>query len=78
MTKNKICNKLKGWVARDSIEMGYMLHFFKSKPLRNKGRWDFGGKSNVLIDEFMEDITWKDEPIEIEIIFKTILKWKKK
>ena len=54
------------------------LRLFKTKPIRidEEGRWVKDGyygcyiDSNILEDDWFDDLTWDDEPIEVEIIRK--------
>jgi hypothetical protein len=65
-------NKSKGWIARDDT---YYLHVFSEKPSRNidNGSLNFGdvwnGKRILTLDcNLLPQITWENEPIEVEII----------
>lgn len=67
--------KIKGWVARDC----YGLWLYKQKPYRVNGKhishWtdEFGPNSETrLNEEFFPELTWEDEPIEIELTIKKI------
>lgn len=63
---------ISGWVARASD--GH-LALFKRKPDReiymrsNNGLW-FGGSMTKLDSTSFPDLTWDDDPIEVEIIIK--------
>ena len=58
-------NKYKLWVARD--KNGF-LFAYKDKPKRcdNQKEW-FGWFLNSMENSFFPNITWKDEPIEVEL-----------
>lgn len=63
---------ISGWVARASD--GH-LALFKRKPDReiymrsNNGLW-FGGSMTELDSSLFPDLTWDDDPIEVELIIK--------
>lgn len=66
--------KIKGWIARDKT---YELNFFSEKPQRHIEdkllSWDniWVGKKLLVLDcDLYPELTWKDEPIEAEIILK--------
>ena len=67
--------KIKGWVARDC----YGLWFYKQKPYRVNGNhtlhWtdEFGPNSEYgLNEELFPDLSFDDEPIEVELTIKKI------
>lgn len=70
--------KIKGWVARDSVigEDKTDLYFGFEKPKRVES-WDiitwvgFGDFISLPKDMF-PSLTYKDEPIEVELIIKKI------
>ena len=68
--------KIKGWVARDN-DGAVFIH--KSKPRRNRanngiGFWKEGGERFRLsmFDEMFPDLSFDDEPIEVELTIKKI------
>ena len=64
------------WIVRNKKDE--TLRLFKTKPQRidEEGRWVKDGyygcwiDSTILDDERFEDLTWDDEPIEVEFIRK--------
>lgn len=58
-----------GWVARDN---NGKLYIYSDKPERyNKGlRWVMGYAFLPLSSDLFPDLTWEDDPIEVEIIIK--------
>ena len=58
-------NKYKLWVARD--ENGF-LYAYEDKPKRcdNKKEW-VGGFCSPMRNSYFPNLTWKDEPIEVEL-----------
>lgn len=64
---------IKGWVCRDNGERWHEreLHLFTNKPERRKlmGDW-IGRPSMTLGSNLFPDLTWNDDPIEVEIILK--------
>lgn len=65
-----------GWVARD--EDGQLCIFYKGKPHRGGcNRWWYSGYCAegdwMCIDNKMfPELTWEDEPIEVELTIKKI------
>ena len=59
-------NKYKLWVARD---WGGMLFGYFNKPIRDTvyKQWDSEKVSLRIDDSFFPDLTWNDEPIEVEL-----------
>lgn len=67
--------KIKGWVARDSVEDGFIgtgLIFHHSKPSRCGGEWSSQTIAMHLPWEMFPDLKWKDEPIEVELLIKKV------
>lgn len=66
---------VKGWIARDEKAYnGYDLHLFiKQKPKR-RGTMPYWigkiGYSITLDDSLYPNLTWQDEPIEVELTIK--------
>lgn len=61
---------IQGWVARDKSGDLYMYH---AKPLRNMAtdRWRGEISEIDLYNNLLfPDLTWSDDPIEVEIIIK--------
>lgn len=61
---------IQGWVARDSDDE---LYFYNLKPYRDKGDeyWSIIlGYRSPLPDHTFYDITWDNDPIEVELIIK--------
>ena len=64
------------WIARNKKDG--TLRLFKTKPIRidEEGRWVKDGyyscyiDSNILEDDWFDDLTWDDEPIEVEFVRK--------
>ena len=58
-------NKYKLWVARD--KNGF-LFAYEDKPTRcdNQKEW-IGRFSNSIKNSYFTNLTWKDEPIEVEL-----------
>lgn len=54
------------WVARD---WGGMLFAYFNKPIRDTvwKEWDSDEVSLRIDDSFFPDLTWEDEPIEVEL-----------
>lgn len=61
---------ISGWVARDGD--GRLLVFRHNKPQRETmGYWDsWDDGYEYLPPDFFPDLTWEDEPIEVDIIIK--------
>lgn len=65
--------KIKGWVARD--ECG--LLFYRKKPYRYDGifysHWTDESSSEIPLDDnLFPELTWEDEPVEVELIIRKI------
>lgn len=65
---------IQGWVARDDGKRWYEreLHLFTcNKPERRKLMGDWIGRPSLTLDSSLfPDLTWDDEPLEVEIIIK--------
>lgn len=61
--------KIKGWVARDSFGRVFL---FKSKPIRSNGTWISALDYYSLLRSDFPELTWEDEPIEVEFTIKKI------
>lgn len=65
---------ISGWVARDDGERWHEreLHLFtRNKPERRKLMGDWIGRPSLTLDSgLFPDLTWKDDPIEVELIIK--------
>lgn len=65
---------LQGWVARNGggpNDLG--LHVYSVKPdrMKNRREWNGHGEMSYLIDcRLFTDLTWEDDPQEVEIIIK--------
>lgn len=59
-------NKYKLWVARDGNGKLY-LYNEKSKYYNNLEAWFVGGICSKLDNNFFPDLTWYDEPLELEL-----------
>lgn len=59
-------NKYKLWVARDCNGELY-LYNEKPKYYNNLEAWFVGGICSKLYNNFFHNLTWKDEPIEVEL-----------
>lgn len=59
-------NKYKLWVARD---WGGILYAYFNKPIRDTvwKEWDSDKVSLSIDDSFFSELTWEDEPIEVEL-----------
>lgn len=62
----KMEKKYKFWIARD--KNGF-LFAYEDKPKRcdNKKEWFAGKFLSSMENSFFPDLTWEDEPIEVEI-----------
>ena len=72
---------IKGWIAKDRNKK---LHFFTEKPERNRDVWwsqmnpgnpktwmhPYTKLPLPVCDMFHYDLTWDDEPVEAEIVFR--------
>lgn len=72
---NTNCHKIKGWVARDSVEdafngCGLIMHH--SKPWRIGGEWSNQTIAMHLPWSMFPDLCWEDEPIEVELIIRPL------
>lgn len=65
---------IQGWVARDDGERWHEreLHLFtRNKPERRKLMGDWLSRPSLTLDSnLFPDLTWKDDPIAVEIIIK--------
>ena len=62
--------KIKGWVARDSDGS---LNIHQEKPSRwSIYLWTFGGGYFHIDKTLFPELTWEDEPIEVELTIKKI------
>lgn len=61
--------KIKGWVARDSVDN--RLTLFMAKPYRGSMYWIAQAISSLPI-ECYPDLKWEDEPIEVELTINKI------
>lgn len=65
---------IQGWVARDEVAIRPALYTFK--PLRQKkgfknGYWEYGMQIGLSLDpNLFPDLTWDDDPQEVELIIK--------
>ena len=59
-------NEYKLWVARD---WGGMLYAYFNKPIRDTvwKEWNSDKVSLSIDDSFFPELTWEDEPIEVEL-----------
>lgn len=59
-------NKYKLWVARDC---NGELYLYNEKPeyYNNLEVWFIGGICSKLDNNFLPNLTWEDEPIEVEL-----------
>ncbi len=57
---------ISGWVCRDKDGT---LCLYYEKPMRGKEEW-FGNYDRQLPEDSFPDLTWQDEPIEVEIQIK--------
>ena len=64
--KTTMENKYKLWVARDWCGM---LYAYFNKPIRDTvwKEWDSDKVSLSIDDSFFPELTWEDEPIEVEL-----------
>ena len=70
---NHPCNnlpKIHGWVAR---ELNGALNLYEVEPARYKGFWwDRDYTSTCLDPDLFPDLTWEDEPIEVELLIRKV------
>lgn len=67
--KNSEETVIKGWVAKDADTQG--LYLYSSMPTREINMWNGHGSLLMPLDaNSFPDLTWDDEPIEVEIIIK--------
>ena len=66
LKKIKMENKYKFWVARDGNGELY-LYNENPKYYNNLEAWFVGGICSKLDNNFFQNLTWKDEPIEVEL-----------
>lgn len=60
---------IQGWVARD--DDGQLLYLYGSMPTRGINMWNGHGSLLMPLDaKLYPDLTWGDDPIEVEIIIK--------
>lgn len=65
--------KIKGWVARDLD--GQLCLFQDEKPIKEKKYWMSNGsigKWMYIDSKTFHELTWEDEPIEVELTIKKI------
>jgi len=67
--------KIKGWVARDSVENvfngnGLILHH--SQPWRCGGEWSSQTIAMHLPSNLFPEISWEDNPVEVELLIRKI------
>jgi len=77
LTEIESMPSVKGWLVRDWI--GNFLCFFrKGKPItKREGRWeDNDGHTGEILGAYysdkIDDLTWDSEPVDAEIIIRTI------
>ena len=59
-----------GWVARD---MNNDLHYFSIKPIRSGAKWwDRDNLSMEIDGSLFGELTWEDEPIEVELFIREL------
>jgi len=67
--------KLKAWVARDRFYDGLSIYSV-AKPERERGFWSNDGNkgaSRMFINkELFQELSWEDEPIEVELIIRKV------
>ena len=56
---------IRGWVARDD-DLNH-IHLFQNKPIRDRWDWHSGCPALQLPDNFMPDLKWEDDPLEVEL-----------
>lgn len=60
---------IQGWVARD--DDGQLLYLYGSMPTRGINMWNGHGSLLMSLDaKLYPDLTWGDDPQEVEIIIK--------
>ena len=60
---------ISGWVARD--DDGQLLYLYSSMPTRGINMWNGHGSLLMPLDaKLYPDLTWGDDPQEVEIIIK--------
>lgn len=67
--------KIKGWVARDKNVDGFWgngLILHACKPYRDGNEWSSKTIAMHLRNDFFPELTWEDEPIEVELTIKKI------
>lgn len=63
--------KIKGWVARD--KRNNEISVYAEKPLRADCWWALNGGGYITLNEnTFPELTWEDEPIEVELTIKKI------
>ena len=59
-----------GWVARD---MNNDLHYFSVKPVRSGAKWWDRDYLSMEVDgSLFGELTWEDEPIEVELFIREL------
>ena len=66
-----VAPKIKGWVARDSVDK--RLTLFMAKPYRGAEYWIAQAISSLPIESYPY-LKWEDEPIEIELTISRVIK----
>lgn len=61
--------KIKGWVARD---FHGRISLFKDRPIRKDGNWESCLEFYHLLRSDFPEITWSNNPIEVEITINKI------
>lgn len=67
--------KIKGWVARDKQVDGFWgngLILHHSKPTREGNEWSSKTIAMHLPNELFPDLSFDDEPIEVELTIKKV------
>lgn len=66
--------EIQGWVARSNDgpnDLGLRIYTVKPDRRKNRNGWNGHGEMSYLIDcRLFPDLTWSDDPIEVEIIIK--------
>ena len=69
---------MSNWVAR---EKDGSLNVFKDKPIRDNGQWHWDYDVNKsccwrpINDDAFPELTWEDEPLEIDELYFGIYLW---
>lgn len=64
---------IRGWVARDDGKRWHEreLHLFTNKPERRKLMGDWIGRPSMMLDpKLFPDLTWDDDPLQVELTIK--------